>query len=77
MNNKLSKLDKLELMQLNLGGDMGKMQTHMQSMSSNLAKVKIDLDKQSKKWEAELGAVSKKVASLEKGCHKLENYWNK
>lgn len=76
-NSKLSKLDNIESMHLNLKGDFSKMQSQIQDMSSKLEEVKNDFSSQRQKWEADVGKLSHKVSSLDKGCIKIEKDWNK
>lgn len=76
MNTKLQTLDRLELMNQNLGGNISQVQNNVKEMSSGIATVKSNLRDYEEKWDSRLGDMAGRILSLEKKDQSMDNKWD-
>lgn len=63
---KLQKLDNIEQMNIELHGEVAKVQARVTSISEVVSSVRTDMNKMEKKWEASCKFINNRVAKLEK-----------
>lgn len=75
MNSRLSKLDKLESLNLKLEGNLSRLQSKVEDMSNTINTVKSDLSKYEQRWENTVKGLAGRISELEKTSQSWEKRW--